>query len=128
MKFLANHTFSGYFLALNMAIVLSIAPIQNISAAVSSCMQMGNSAHHQMNASSHNATITNMAGTNQTDNSHDCCDKNKCQSTHCSGATTAVISSNTIIHYNYVDNSVYQAPGVSLTHVYPSSLYRPPKI
>jgi hypothetical protein len=133
MKFLSNHSFFGYSLALCLAIVLSISPIQNISASVSSCTEMADSSHHNMNGSSdtgttHHTPVLNKADTNQANNSLDCCSESECQTTHCAGTTAAVFISNTLSHHTYVDSNIYQMPDISVTHFYSSSLYRPPKV
>ena len=125
MAFLFNYSFSGYFQALSLAFFLSVSPVQNIFASVSNCMEMENAMHHEMKQSTRSIS-KNEADTNQ---QNDCCNKNKCNSTHCTTtATSAVITPDPIIHFAYTDNNVYQKPNIFLTSICPTSLYRPPRI
>jgi len=121
MRFLSNQTFSAYLWTLSLVILLGLSPIQNISASVSSATNMKNTIHHQMNG-----VLQKIK--NDSNISHDCCDKNECASSHCAGIATAVITSTIIADFSYTVNSIYKAYPHLLTHTYPSLLYRPPKI
>jgi hypothetical protein len=121
MRFLSNHSFSAYLWTLSLVVLLGLSPVQNISASVSSATNMKNTMHHQMNGVLQKAK-------SDSNNAHDCCDKNECASSHCAGIATAVITSTIIADFSYTVNSIYKAYPHSLTHTYPSSLYRPPKI
>lgn len=124
MRLLFNHSIFSNLQTIGLVFVLSISPIQSISASTSNCMDMENSMHHEMNITSQN----NHHNMHTIDNSDDCCNKNKCESSHCISTTTAFISSNSTFYITTTDSSIYQIPDISLTHFYPSSLYRPPKL
>ena len=119
MTHLSYHSFSVYIRALGLAIVLGAAPVQNIFASTSGCVEMDNiSMHHQAGDS-----IPYQSG-----NSHDCCNLNDCTLTLCATASTVGMTSNSIIISTYSVNKVYKMSPLLLTHIYPPSLYRPPKV
>ena len=126
MKFLSNNSFFSYFWALCLMIVLGISPIQNITASVSSSnMEMKNGMLHSMKHSSHHKKMNNDQNSNLDE---DCCKNAQCKYSHCSGTITAMIFSNSNIHFSYTANSIYKPAHLALTHHYTSSLFRPPKI
>lgn len=126
MAFSFNKSFFAYVWAFGLAIVLSISPVQNISASISTCMKMENSMQHGMHSAQSNHK-TNMASANHVDKMQDCCDETKCESNHCAG-TTAAITSDLVIQITYSQKTSYQTARASLTSFYPSTLYRPPKV
>lgn len=128
MKFLSDN-----LLMLALAVVLGISPLQTITASVSKCAEMDQSAHHQMMVSDKSAQhdmspsdISNPDISNQA-NQEDCCKQNTCDMSHCSGTFAAVIISDTQNNMTYTVSNVYLKPSVSLIQFYPLSLYRPPR-
>ncbi len=121
MKHISYHSFSVYIRTLGLAIILGVSPVQNIFASVSGCMEMDNmTMHHQISAS------TSTVSTPKT--GHDCCNKNDCNSTHCTTSSTAGIVSTPHIITIFSVNKIFKMSSILLTHVYPPTLYRPPKI
>jgi len=124
MKFLSEN-----LLVLALAIVLGISPLQTITASVSKCAEMDQSAHHQMMVSDKSAQhdmshsdISNPA------NQEDCCKQNTCDMSHCAGTVAAMMISYTQNEMTYTVRNVYLKPSISLIQFYPSSLYRPPSV
>lgn len=119
MKYLSDN-----LLTLVLAIVLGIAPLQNVSASVSKCMNMNKNMHMQMKMPD-KATQTEIT---KSDNKHDCCKDNACGSTHCASSIVAAIPSSNANDITFNRSITYQKLNDSLIPFYPPSLYRPPRV
>jgi len=121
MKFLSDN-----FMVLFLAVVIGVSPLQSVAASASKCMDMNKNMHTQINLSGSTASAEmKHSGSTTTE---DCCNKNECGTTHCAGATIVAIISNNASDVTYTPDSIYRNPNVILLPVYPSSLYRPPKV
>ena len=119
MKYLSDN-----LLAIALAIVMGISPLQTITASVTNCMDLNKTMHNQMN-SSKMIMSSNMS---KTHNQHDCCDKNSCDMTHCANTIAAVVTSVSLNEMTYKISDVHLKPSIALISFYPTSLYRPPKV
>lgn len=115
---------SDILMMLALAIVLGVAPLQDISASVSECMNDSQTMYQQVNASD-KVSHENM---NHPDLQNDCCQESSCEVSHCATTTAATITSDTMNEMVYTVSNIVLKPNVSLIQFYPSSLYRPPKI
>ena len=107
-----------------LAVVLGGAPIQYISASVSKCSNMEQGMHHQMKASSQMST----AETSEHNSQQECCEKMSCDMSHCAVTIAAFVIPVLMKDMPYAVSNVYLQPNTLLINVYPSSLYRPPRV
>lgn len=129
MKYLSNN-----LVLLGLAVVLGIAPIQNISASVPDCLDM-DTTNSPMNMQNHSMKFidskkfVDSKSSSDTSNTSDCCKQDACQAAHCISTTAfGSLSLEPNMTTNYIVSNIYLNPSISLSPFYPSSLYRPPKI
>jgi hypothetical protein len=120
-----------------LATVFTLAPIQNVIASVSSCMntntdmQINNTmknhaAMHQQMSMPDSSTQQKMQNS---ESKHDCCDESKsCHTIHCASVTAVMFNSSPVVDVIYSVNRIVATPKISLVSFYSSSLFRPPKI
>jgi len=121
MKFISDN-----LLILALAVVLGLSPLQTISASVYKCMNMKQSMHHQMKGSK--MVMSSDMDMTKKSNQHKCCEQSSCDMTHCANTIAAVITSGFLNDMTYTISNIHLKPSIPLTHFYPSSLYRPPKV
>lgn len=116
-----------------LVLAFSLSPVQNVIAAVSSCM----TTKHTMQINNHAKMSQHMKMSDngvhhhmqKSGTQHDCCDDNKsCHTFHCASVTAAILISTPTIDVNHSVNSIYQNLKISLVSNYSSSLFRPPKV
>lgn len=119
MKYLPNN-----LLIIALAMLLGISPLQANAESVRNSSDMSDCMHHQVNVSdSHNQTDKDHLSTND-----DSCDKDMCVHAHCSSTYSAIVYPDNANSITYTFSIKLTKAKDYLISLYPSSLYRPPKV
>jgi hypothetical protein len=119
MKYLPNN-----LLIIALAMLLGISPLQANVESVCNSSDMSDCMHHQVNVS--DSTI--QADKDHLSTNDDSCDQNMCVQTHCSSTYSAIVFLDNAVSIAYTFSIKLTKAKDILVSLYPSSLYRPPKV